>query len=148
MNDDTRTSFEGYAILELMGHRRLGGYLREETIAGAAFIRIDVPEHPWVDGCTCGSDHPESADHEEHTPVCHMFREENDTALLDVAATQFYAPSAVYCITPTTEQMARLAAQTVLVELVQEWEARWLQPAPALTTGHGDTLDHEDDLPL
>ena len=34
--------YEGWAILELMGHRRLIGYLREVTIAGAAFLRIDV----------------------------------------------------------------------------------------------------------
>jgi hypothetical protein len=37
--------FAGWAILELMGHRRLGGRISEATIAGAAFVRIDVP-HP------------------------------------------------------------------------------------------------------
>lgn len=35
--------FEGWAILELMGHRRLGGYVREATLAGGAFLRIDIP---------------------------------------------------------------------------------------------------------
>jgi hypothetical protein len=39
------SSFQGWAILELMGHRRLAGRVREATIAGAAFIRIDIP-HP------------------------------------------------------------------------------------------------------
>lgn len=34
-------TFEGWAILELMGHRRLGGFLREQTIAGAPFLRLD-----------------------------------------------------------------------------------------------------------
>jgi len=34
--------YEGYVILELMGHRRLIGYLSEATLAGAAFVRIDV----------------------------------------------------------------------------------------------------------
>src|SRR5688500_6486700 len=42
---DTETSIDGWAILELMGHRRLGGRVSEATIAGGAFIRIDVP-HP------------------------------------------------------------------------------------------------------
>jgi hypothetical protein len=37
--------FEGWAILELMGHRRLGGLISEATIAGAGFLRIDIP-HP------------------------------------------------------------------------------------------------------
>ena len=40
-----KTGFEGWAILELPGHRRLGGRVSEATVAGAAFIRIDVP-HP------------------------------------------------------------------------------------------------------
>lgn len=43
MNDEG-TGFEGWAILELMGHRRLGGRLSEATIAGAAFLRIDLPD--------------------------------------------------------------------------------------------------------
>lgn len=36
-------SFEGWAVLELMGDRRLGGYVRESTLAGGAFLRIDLP---------------------------------------------------------------------------------------------------------
>jgi len=34
--------FEEWAILELMGHRRLAGLIREQTIGSASFIRIDV----------------------------------------------------------------------------------------------------------
>lgn len=41
MSEQTK-EFEGWAILELMGHRRLIGYLSEVTIAGAAMLRIDV----------------------------------------------------------------------------------------------------------
>jgi hypothetical protein len=41
--NETRATFEGFCILELMGHRRLGGYVREEEIAGHGFLRIDVP---------------------------------------------------------------------------------------------------------
>ena len=35
-------AFEEWAILELMGHRRLSGLIKEETIGAATFIRIDV----------------------------------------------------------------------------------------------------------
>jgi hypothetical protein len=35
--------FREWAVLELMGHRRLGGKVSEQEIAGAAFLRIDVP---------------------------------------------------------------------------------------------------------
>lgn len=40
MSDD---KFEGWAILELMGHRRLGGFVTETEMAGAGVLRIDVP---------------------------------------------------------------------------------------------------------
>lgn len=35
---------ETWGILEILGHRRLAGILSEETIAGAAMVRIDIPK--------------------------------------------------------------------------------------------------------
>lgn len=128
---------EGWTILELMGHRRLSGYVTEVEVAGAGMLRLDVPEHPWVNGCTCGSADPESTDHEEHTHVCQMFRSVDDPAPLDVRATQFYAPSSVYCLTPTTEEIARKAA--VSPAPVALWEIE----RPVLTVG--SQRDEEDE---
>ena len=85
-NQTERNPFADWAILELMGHRRLAGYVTEQEIAGAGFLRIDVP----------GTDGP--------------------------TASQFYSPSAVYCMTPTTEAMARAVARTCQPEPVQRWE--------------------------
>lgn len=39
----TTEQVEGWAVLELMGHRRLGGYVTEATIFGVAMCRIDIP---------------------------------------------------------------------------------------------------------
>jgi hypothetical protein len=36
-------TFAEWVILELLGHRRLGGHLTEVTIAGAGFLRLDIP---------------------------------------------------------------------------------------------------------
>jgi len=88
--------FEGWAILELMGHRRMAGRLTEQTIGGGAFIRIDVPG----DGAE--------------------------------VATQFYSPSAVYCITPTTEDVARKIAVRARPEPATRWELE----RPAAETVH------------
>jgi hypothetical protein len=33
-----------WAIVEVMGHRRMAGLISEQEIAGANFLRIDVPE--------------------------------------------------------------------------------------------------------
>lgn len=36
--------FESWAIVELFGHTRMAGLCSEQTIAGSAMVRIDVPE--------------------------------------------------------------------------------------------------------
>jgi hypothetical protein len=76
------TTFEGWVILELMGHRRLAGWLTEQEVAGAAFLRLDVPD----------------------------------------VGTQYYSPSAVYCITPTSEETARQVATLNRPAPVHRWE--------------------------
>ena len=88
------TTFEGWAILELMGHRRLAGYVRETTIAGAGFLRLDVPSNEANAG-------PDEAGME---------------------ATQFYPPSSVYCLTPTSEAAARAVAVRSRPEPVRRFE--------------------------
>jgi hypothetical protein len=100
---DAPPPFEGWAILELMGHRRLAGYVQAQEIAGAGMLRIDVP----------GDDGP--------------------------VATQFYSPAAVYCITPTTEAIARSVAKKSQPTPVQRWE---LSAATVATTARRD-----DDFP-
>ena len=42
--------FEGWALLELMGHRKRAGYVREVELAGTKVLRIDMP---------CGKDEAE-----------------------------------------------------------------------------------------
>jgi hypothetical protein len=82
--------FAGWVILKLMGHRRLGGKVREATIAGAPIVRIDIP-------------HPQE--------------------LEVMASTQFYSPTAIYAITPTTEEIARAIAMGA-PEPVSRWDLR------------------------
>lgn len=36
-------AFEGWAILEIMGHRVRPGYVKEVEMAGGKMIRIDIP---------------------------------------------------------------------------------------------------------
>lgn len=88
----SETSFAEWAILELMGHRRLAGYVTEQQIGGSGFLRIDIPGD--------GSE-----------------------------TTQFYAPSAVYAITPTSEETARKVAALGRPAPVQRWELPAAPPA-------------------
>jgi hypothetical protein len=94
---DETSIFDEWVILELMGHRRLAGRLREQEIAGDGFLRLDV--------------FPGQAK--------------------EPSATQFYRPGAVYCITPTTERIARQVAEGTDPGPVTRWELRELEPAKA-----------------
>jgi hypothetical protein len=89
--------FNQWAILELLGHRRLAGCVSEETIAGVSMLRIDIPAGDSLN--MSGS-----------------------------YTTQFYSPSAIYCITPTTEALVRNFAKNNQPAPVQKWELRTLEP--------------------
>ena len=39
-----KTNFEGWCLVELFGHQKIVGYASEATIAGGAFLRVDVPK--------------------------------------------------------------------------------------------------------
>lgn len=110
MSDQTqKEQYEGWTILELMGHRRLAGYVREQTVGGAAFIRIDVPG------------------------------DEGNVA------TQFYSPSAVYCMTPTTEELARKVAASARPAPVTKWDLPQESPRALATSTRAEWDDEADD---
>src|SRR5882757_10802602 len=96
----TAFEFEGWAILELMGHRKLGGFVR----MNGPLIRIDC--------------------HDENKPVM----------------TQWYGAHSLYCLTPTTEAIAkRLTQSAYRVEPVTAYELRLPAPTPT------DDDDNYDD---
>ena len=113
-------AFEGWAIVELMGHRRLAGFVTEQEIAGSAFLRLDI-SGPVTDD-----------------PVA---RRDGFAA----AVTQFYSPGAVYCITPTTEEIARQIGARSRPAPVQRFE---LDPAPGATASQwSDDFAADDGKP-
>ena len=113
MNEEKEV-FEGWCIIELMGHRRLAGYVRELNIAGAGFLRVDVPAAT------------------------------GDASV----ATQFYPPSSVYCITPTTEEIARAVAVRSNPQPVARWELPGMSVgSPSHYDVDGAALDGDDPDP-
>jgi hypothetical protein len=83
---NTETKFEGFAIVEIMGHNTIAGYISEQVIAGAAMVRVDVP--------AC-----------EEQP----------------AFTKFLGGSSIYGITPTTEDIVKVAVKRLQVRPVSNW---------------------------
>jgi len=75
MTETTITEWQNVpCVLELMEHRRLGGFVSEVEVFGGKLLRIDIP------------------------------------APDETMQTQFYSASSLYCITPTTEDIARAVA--------------------------------------
>jgi hypothetical protein len=91
----TDEKFESWAIVELMGHRRIAGKVSEQVIGGVTLLRIDVPECPEIPQRT--EPHPYDRDMTRVIPAVPAIPE----------FTQFYGASAIYCLTPTTEEIAR-----------------------------------------
>lgn len=82
------TPFEGWAVIEIMGHRQLAGFVREVDLFGSKMAQIDVPDLP-----------------------AELARDQWSRDLPAVPAfTQFYGGAAIFSTTPTTEALARAAA--------------------------------------
>jgi hypothetical protein len=43
MSKDNGNSFDEWALVELFGHQKIVGKVSEATLAGGAFLRVDVP---------------------------------------------------------------------------------------------------------
>ena len=56
-------------------------------------------------------------------------------------STQFYSPGSIYCITPTTEEIARGVALHCQPEPVQRWEFPQLQQPEQEVQVYGDAGD-------
>lgn len=52
MTGQEQPTFDEWAIVEMLGHRRVAGHVREVQLAGAGFLRLDVPATPGHDAQT------------------------------------------------------------------------------------------------
>jgi len=111
---EEQDKFDSWAIVELMGHRKLAGRVSEKVIAGTALLRIDVPEVAQEDG-------------QPNIP----------------GFTQFYGASSIYCLTPTSEEIARRYAGYHRERPVQAYELKLLASAPSRQTSF---IDSEEKL--
>ena len=99
---EEQAKFEGFAVVEMMGHQREIGYVTTEYFGGAALFRVDVPELPereyelerpeWINGSMVPKG---SKVKREAVP----------------GRSRFVAPSALYAMNPCTEEAARKALE-------------------------------------
>jgi len=90
---DTKGWVGGWAVVELMGHRRMAGKVSEVNFGGTVLVRIDVPAKVQGPGI-----------------------------VEEIWTTQFYGGAAIYCLSPVSEVLARAVAQHAVPEPVHPWE--------------------------
>jgi hypothetical protein len=105
----SEATFDTWGIVELFGHQRIAGKLTEQQIAGTTMLRVDVPTLEFR-GRQLSLEAP--------IPV--------ETR---AGFTKFYGAGAIYGITPTDEQTARLAAAALHMEPVERWQLEAAQRA-------------------
>lgn len=111
MNEEkTSDKFEQWCIVEVMGHSTYAGFVTEQTIAGQAFVRVDVPE-------------VES-------------RDWRGDLQLRPAFTKLLGGSSIYAITPCTERAAIEAAKRLAK--VPHTAFDWSQQPAALPSMYDD----------
>lgn len=110
----TVEKFDEWAVVEIMGHRRFAGKVTEQAMGGASFIRIDVPEITLPTG--------------------------------DVlpAFTKLFGAASIYCISPCTEETARLFAASIRAEGFSRYEVPRIE-ARAATVGTDEQPDDDYD---
>ena len=47
--ENTQPAYEGWAIVELMGHRQTAGWVTEIELAGAKMLRVDTPRPDGIE---------------------------------------------------------------------------------------------------
>jgi len=80
---DAQEGFTGWAIVELLGHKKLAGHVSSQAIGGGVLVRVDVPETP------------------------------GDSAPPTAAYTKLVGVGSIYALTPCEEGLARRAARAI-----------------------------------
>lgn len=113
MSTEAKT-FEGWAIVEIMGHQTYAGRVSEQIVGGSPFVRVDVPEIP-------------------------------ERKLQ--AFTKLFGGSSIYCITPVSEEVARLRAASICKQPVDVYDLP-IEAREAIYAARqkGPALEHKQEV--
>lgn len=88
MNETTTFQFDGWAVIEFLGHRKRAGKVRTAEIGGTAVFIVETPAEDQESGFVA----------------------------------EVYAASSLYCLTPCSEQVARISARHINPEPISRYD--------------------------
>ncbi len=97
-----QSSFQGWAVVEMMGHRKEIGFVTTEAYDAAVMFRVDTPELPEREFALTRPEYVESEWMAAGTKV---------KRAATPARSCLVAPGSLYAMTPCSEEMAREAIE-------------------------------------
>ncbi len=128
MSEPKQANFEGWCVVEMMGHRKEIGYVTTEAFGQAVMFRVDTPELPEREFILTSPEYAESApDVRSWCPAGTKVKRPAAQA-----RTCLVAPSSLYAMNPCTEQAARAAIERSFVRplILVEMPSGLALPAP------------------
>jgi hypothetical protein len=107
--DQAQAKFEGWAVVEMMGHQREIGFVTTEYFGGAALFRVDSPEIPEREYVL---ERPEHTRHEGRYVTLPVGSTVKRTSI--PAKSRLVSPAALYALNPCTEETARKAIEEMV----------------------------------
>ncbi|HWR35978.1 MAG TPA: hypothetical protein VN622_08940 [Clostridia bacterium] len=104
MTEQQQSKFEGWAVVEMMGHQTEVGYVTTEYFGGAAMFRVDSPDIPARE---YELERPQWVSMEDATRLAGKGTKVKLEGI--PAHSRLVSPGALYAITPCTEEAARKA---------------------------------------
>lgn len=134
--ENEQAKFEGWAIVEMMGHQREIGYVTTESYGQAVLFRVDVPEFPEREYVL---ERPQWDASGNHFPIGAKVQR---VAL--PARSRLISPAAIYALNPCSEHAAHKAIEASIVPRLILIEAPQDKQLPTgYPPDHGE--DYEDD---
>jgi hypothetical protein len=134
-----QASFEGWAVVEIMGHNKEIGFVRTEYFGGPALFRVDQPGFPEREYVL---ERPQWIG-DTHAPIGTKVQRE---AL--PGKTTYVGPSAVFRLTPCDEDTARRAIERMMpspIKILHIPENAKLVTAGAVAAEQDFDLDDDPD---
>jgi hypothetical protein len=111
MAEPKQSAFEGWAVVELMGHQREIGFVTTEAYGQAVMFRVDAPELPEREFVLTAPEYANISGSVDDSlrQWCPTGSKVKRAAV--PARTRLIAPGSLYAINPCTEEAARTAME-------------------------------------
>lgn len=126
--------FEGWAIVEIMGHQRVAGYVSERAFGGVVLLEVTAPEVPET----------ETTLEQDGYIDGHMLGKGSRIARGRPRLQTMVGAASVYRMTVCTEAQA-LEANPLVTRIVEKVERAPVQFLPSWETDHQPRKTYRDD---